>query len=133
MSKTPKLPSAAEWREMLIGHQFDMLEPTLRERGLIAPEPEKADPSAKICKEIERALSWLYDEHQCWMGLNAIMDAIRPIVREALAESMELRPELTRAMVRNAVLTASRRCNHSRYDERFETFLHTALTEARDV
>lgn len=92
-----KLPSAAEWRDMLIGHQFDMLEPALRERGLIAPEP--VDPLLVEAREL--LLGWGYPEPESYrvtqicIALRRGMElarAERPLTREMVWEV--LRPRL---------------------------------------
>ena len=51
--EVPKLLTEAEWRRVLIGHQFDLHEAMLRERGLIAPEPEP-DALRDLAEELAR-------------------------------------------------------------------------------
>ena len=109
----PKLLTEAEWHNLLARPTSSQIIDDLRERGLIAPEPEPVDPLLDEAREIVAKLS--EDD-----GNPAFACAVRSCKRDddlevrialtALRRGMELaeRPTLTREMVREAGEIASR-------------------------
>lgn len=106
MTQEPKLLTRAQLDQFGVSPPLENL---LRERGLIAPEP--VDPLVEIAKEIRN--EWLRGEFQ------GVGDAALAAIKRA----MELRPKLTRDMVREALLTSAGT------GERYYSNVHAALTE----
>ena len=97
----PKLLTEAEWeclmREVFKAGTFAVIKDELRDRGLIAPEPEPVDPiTVTLCNAMNESLDRLGAFGQ---------DEAENLREELRRRGMELAPakELTREMVRDAV------------------------------
>jgi hypothetical protein len=71
---------------------FILLKPAVQEafaalrRGMeLAPTPAEPVDVVDVLQQINTALGRLYQQRGCWPGTLSIMDVIRPILREALA------------------------------------------------
>lgn len=124
----PKLLTEAEWQRISsplgLTSTIDQIASALRERGLIAPDPD--------------AIDRLRDALEAIHGIALDRDKMARVCRKA---RMELRPPLTREMVREAIIKADPCClaksdfrptsQHLKGAEAFVDALHAALTDAK--
>lgn len=113
MTSEPKLLTEAEWQRISsplgLTSTIDQIANALRERGLIAPEPD--------------AIDRLRDALEAIHGITLDRDKMARVCREA---RMELPTPLTRERVREALLTV---WDAPAWAETYAPRLHAALTD----
>ena len=134
----PKLLTEAEWRANLRVWvniaATDAIILLMRERGMIAPEPEPVDPlldeAREICAKSSEARKW-YGEARGFRDGEYDDYYSMDIALTALRRNLELaeRPTLTREMVREAYNSATEAWNTLDGAQLFIDLLHAALVE----
>ena len=112
MTDAVKLLTEAEWRTLFVAKSGAEIMETLRERGLIAPEPDKL--AVAVGDAFDRLPS-------CW-NRETFTASVCDTLRD---HGMEMRPPLTREMVRIAYHTAQVGMENTNFIDR----LHAALTK----
>jgi len=99
--KTPRLLTEAEWAGLLGPTGYQLHSPELRERGLIAPEPEPEPPVEIALKAALEGCNGFQSEYGKVAWSNGF--------REGFDRGKELRPTPTREMVdvahKNAIIS----------------------------
>lgn len=130
----PKLLTEAEWRSILrqsVNHDVaNSIIYNLRERGMIAPEPEPEPVDPLLIEAREICVKYFTSRNYSQTVIDGLCDddAIVQVALTALRRNLELaeRPTLTREMVEEVVEIALRL---TPLRETFVDHLHAALVE----